>query len=90
VVEAPKRAPELFNDNDREWIREQIRTLRRIYNLDWFVRQEMFGKYGLEDLSDEELVSLLRLVERAVQCIRDEVSFEEAGLIRQNVELSDY
>lgn len=77
----------LFNDNDRDWIREQIRSLRRIYGLDWFVRQELFGKFGIEELSDEELASLLGRIERAVMCIREGVSFEDADLIRCHVEI---
>jgi hypothetical protein len=71
-----------FAEPERIWIREQIMSLRRIYALDWFVRQEMYGKLDLRDLDDEDLLALLRSVERAVCCIRDGVSFEDAGLIR--------
>lgn len=82
VVKVPERGPILFSDVEREWIRSQILTLQRIYCLEWFVRQEMYGRYGFEELSDDDLLALLRSVERAVCCIRDGVSFEDAGLIR--------
>jgi len=75
-------AVELYSDEERDWIRQQILTLRRIYGLEWFVRQEMFGRLNLEELADEELRALLHSVERAVLCIREGVSFEDAGLIR--------
>lgn len=78
----PKPAP-LFSDHDREWIRAQVRTLTRIYGLEWFLRQELAGHYGLEELADEELRDLFDQFGRAVRCMREGVSFEDAGLIRE-------
>ncbi len=60
----------------------RIRDLRDMYRLHWLVRQETFGRGQLENLDDSDLSALLSMMEKARECIRDDVPFEEQGLIR--------
>jgi len=46
------------------------------------IDQACFGLTGIEDLSDDTLIALHRDMERAMECIRDGVTFEDAGLLR--------
>jgi hypothetical protein len=46
------------------------------------IDQASFGLAGIEELSDDQLVSLHQDLERALDCIRDGVTFEDAGLLR--------
>ncbi len=66
---------------EREWFCEHIRFLARVYELGWFVRQECRGYAGLESLPDDELKRVFKRVGHAVSCLKDGVSFEDAGLI---------
>lgn len=45
------------------------------------IDQACFGLAGIEQLDDDRLVALHRNMERAEDCIREGVSFEDAGLI---------
>lgn len=87
VVEPPPKPEILFNDHERDWLRAQIYTLVRIYNLGWFLKQELFGHPSVELMPDLDLKTLYGRVERAVICIKEGVSFEDADLIRHDVEL---
>lgn len=46
------------------------------------IDQACFGVGDLEQLGDDALRGLLRNLERGIQCIRDDVSFDDAGLLR--------
>ncbi len=46
------------------------------------IDQACFGYSGIEKLPDAELVQLHKDLERAQDCMRDGVSFEDAGLLR--------
>lgn len=46
------------------------------------IDQACFGVTGPEQLGDEDLVALHRDLERAQECMRDGVTFEDAGLLR--------
>lgn len=46
------------------------------------IDQACFGVAAPEQLGDEELVTLHRDLERAQDCMRDGVTFEDAGLLR--------
>lgn len=62
-----------------------ITSLRKFYKpfgMDVIVNQALIGKAGVDQLEDDELVALLRSIDRARECISDGISFEEAGLIR--------
>lgn len=78
VAPAPAGLPAL----EREWLCDRIRFLGRVYELEWFVRQEIRGFAGVESLPDEDLIRVFRQLGRAIECIRDGVSFEDAGLIQ--------
>lgn len=46
------------------------------------IDQACFGLEAMEQLTDEDLRGLLRDIERGIDCIREDVSFEDAGLVR--------
>lgn len=69
----------------RESHLRMIRSLARSYRgvgLQLLVDQATLGRAGLDDLGDEEVLQLHRDLDRARECIRDGVDFEEAGLLR--------
>lgn len=67
----------------RAWMIARVHDLRRMYGLDWLVRQETSATRGsLAGLEDDALRALLADVERAAQYLRDGVEIEETGLIR--------
>jgi hypothetical protein len=47
------------------------------------IDQATFGLSGFEDLDDDGLIQLHRDLERAQDCMRDGISFEDAGLLRE-------
>ena len=91
LKDAPSRKPDLrvvesvavgMDAITRESHTRMIGHLRRRYSLQALVDQATFGKTGIDQLNDQELVALHRDLERAQECIADGVSFEEAGLFR--------
>lgn len=46
------------------------------------IDEACFGLAGIESLDDEGLVALHRRLELAQDCIRDGITFEDAGLLR--------
>lgn len=66
----------------RESHLRMIRHLRNRYGLQLLVDQATFGRGGLDQLEDDEVCALHADLHRAMECIRDGVSWEDAGLIR--------
>ncbi len=60
----------------------RITDLKRFYRLQWLVDQATFNVGTIDDLDDKGLVALLDDCERARECILEDVSFEDAGLVR--------
>lgn len=79
VQEAPEPRPE---NADRKALIREIKYLSRGYRLLWMVNQATFRKGKLKDLDDGELVSLLKDMQRAIDCPDDDVSYKEAGLLK--------
>ncbi len=79
---APTAQP--LHDIDRESHCRMIRHFRRAmgYAGQMLIDQAAFGYASMEQLPDDELIRLHQDMERAMECIRDGVSFEDAGLIR--------
>lgn len=48
------------------------------------IDQACFGLAGIEQLNDQALIDLHRNLERAEDCIRDGVAFDDAGLLVSN------
>lgn len=80
-ADLPAKPPPLFDDGEREWVRDRIRMWGKVYGLEQWIRQQMRGALTLEELSDEELRSLLDRVAHGVQCCQDGIGFDEAGLM---------
>lgn len=61
-----------------------IRHIRRRWgcSMQVIIDQACFGLAGIEQLSDEQLIQLHKDLERAQECMRDGVSFEDAGLLK--------
>lgn len=68
----------------RESHYRMIRHFRRIWGtpMQMVIDQACFGYMGIEQLPDDDLIQLHMDLERALDCIRDGVSFEDAGLLR--------
>lgn len=92
-AEAPQRPslrlvqtqPEPFMDAVlRESHCRMIRHYRRHWGqaMQFLIDQACFGYTGVEALPDEALIELHRDLERAQECMRDGVTFEDAGLLR--------
>lgn len=61
-----------------------IRHIRRIWGqpMQMLIDQATFGLAGIEQLDDDRLIALHKDLERAQDCMRDGISFEDAGLLR--------
>lgn len=92
---APDRKPALFAVSGkrsahfdavaRDSHLRMIRSLAKAYRpfgVQIIIDQATLGHASIEDLDDDALIALHRDLDRARECIRDDVSFEEAGLIR--------
>ena len=80
VAEQPRR----MDDLHRESHCRMIRHFRRNWGppMQQLIDQACFGLAGIEQLSDDDLVQLHKDMERAMDCMRDGISFEDAGLLR--------
>lgn len=85
LVDLPERAPRNEQEIDpitREMHCRRIRYLAGAYRLQWLVDQATFHCANIEDLSDEDLLKLHRDMDRARECPIEDVSYEDAGLVR--------
>lgn len=84
VIEGGGTSQRRMHDLDRESHCRMIRHFRRALGHagQLLIDQAAFGVGGIEALADDDLIQLHRDMERAMECIRDGVSFEDAGLIR--------
>lgn len=77
--------PGILDGPTRSVYFSQIRDRARMYWLQWIVRQEC-AYYGrvLEELEDEQLISLAKKMEQGWQCRVEGVAFDEMpGLVRE-------
>lgn len=68
----------------RESHYRMIRHFQRRWgaSMQLLIDQACFGYMGIEHLPDDDLIQLHKDLERAEDCMRDGVSFEDAGLLR--------
>lgn len=79
----PGPDPKRLDSVSREAHFRRIRWLARAFRLQWLLDQGTFHVASIECLDDDELSALLTDMERGRECMRDDVSFEDAGLIRR-------
>lgn len=86
LVELPERKPRDVGMDaiSREAHYRRIRYLAGAYRLQWLVDQATFDVANIEDLDDEQLIALLRDMDRARECPELDVSYEERGLVRRS------
>jgi hypothetical protein len=83
LIECAPRKPDVrMDDISREMHYRRIRYYACAYRLQWLVDQACFDCVNIEDLSDDDLIALHRDMDRARECPHDDVSFEDAGLVR--------
>lgn len=80
LVKAP--IPTRFDGITRDSHLQRIRYLARGYGLRWLIDQATFDRPGLDSLEDDELVALHRDMDRAMECRRDGIPYEDADLVR--------
>lgn len=72
------------------WRASKIRFIRslvrshRAYGFQVLLDQATLGHSGLQDLSDDELEELHLAIDRARECVSNDISFEDAGLIKSS------
>lgn len=73
-----------MHELERESHCRMIRHFRRRlgYAGQLLMDQAAFGVSGIESLDDASLVQLHRDMERAMECVQEGISFEDAGLIK--------
>lgn len=73
-----------MHELERESHSRMIRHFRRRlgYAGQLLMDQATFGVSGIECLDDASLVQLHRDMERAMECVQEGISFEDAGLIK--------
>lgn len=75
-----------FDAITRESITRRSRFLARSYQLQWLVDQHTFNVPNIDCLDDRAMSALLNDLERARECVAEGVSFEDAGLVRSNMD----
>lgn len=84
VPDQPAECARTMDAVTRESHVRMITSLRRFYRpygMDLIVNQALIGKGSVDDLDDDDLVALLRSIDRARECIADGIGFDEAGLL---------
>ena len=74
--------PKLLDSISRDAHLRRILHLKRAYRLDWLVDQETFDVASVSCLEDYDLIRLLGYMERARECISENISFDDAKLVR--------
>ncbi|QHG89160.1 hypothetical protein EBN15_14480 [Xanthomonas cucurbitae] len=82
---APRASPSSQMDAiTREGHYRMIRHYRHFWgrSMQILIDQACLLVAGIEQLSDDELRQLMSDMDRGIECIREDISFEDAGLLR--------
>lgn len=72
----------ILDPQSRDVLYRTIRDTARVLQLGWFLRRHTrHVHHVLERLDDRELLALEKKFDRARECLRDDISFEDAGLM---------
>jgi hypothetical protein len=84
LVTLPSRNSPGMDHVLRESHCRMIKHFRRAWGqpMQLLIDQACFGYMGIEQLPDDDLIQLHKDLERAMDCMREGVSFEDAGLLR--------
>jgi hypothetical protein len=80
-ADLPPKPSRTMTDDERAWACDEIRMWFGVYPIEPYTRRHMKGYALLEEMPDDELRQVLRFVEACVKAIKDEVGFDEAGLL---------
>lgn len=82
------KTPPAMDSVTRESHLRLIRSIRRYYKrngVDLIINRATLGKGEIDNLNDDELISLHDDLNRALDCIANDVTFEDAGLLRPGI-----
>lgn len=82
AAKPPAEPVRRFDSITRDSHLQRIRYLAKGYGLRWLIDQATFDRPGMDSLEDDELVALHRDMDRAMECRRDGIPFEDADLVR--------
>ncbi|MGY3265835.1 hypothetical protein [Lysobacter sp. HA35] len=81
TADLPPKPGRTMSDDERVWACDEIRMWFGVYPIEPYARRRMKGYALLEEMPDDELRTVLQYVTDCVKAIRDEVPFDEAGLL---------
>ena len=82
IVPAKARDPHALDESTRQRHERRIRFICGRYGIWWLIDQALDGATDLESMPDPALLGLLADCEKALRCMQENVSFEDAGLVR--------
>ena len=81
AADLPPKPARTLSDEERVEKCEDIRIWCGVYPIEAYVRRHMRGYAAPEDMTDDDLERAHAFAHRCVQAIRDEVPFDEAGIV---------
>lgn len=76
------RAPGALSDDERAWLLRRIHFVAGRYGLYWLVDQQLAEPGTIDAADDAKVSDVRRVMEKALKCMQEGVSFDDAGLVR--------